>query len=535
MRKSIAVIFTLLILVAFMSGRGATMGPILAADIPSLTGDKSLPVWIYFRDKGFDSSTSIDIALQESKRNLSERVAWRRGKVRSDANLVDERDLPVSGDYIQDVLNTGVRLRTTSRWLNAVSVYANANQIDALLQLPQVHHLERVFCGHRLPVSNSLPIITPTPSPVNTRNDYGPSQGQLEQINSIAAHEAGYAGQGIIVLMLDTGFFKDHVAIPNEQIIAEWDFINDDGNTQNEDTDGETQHNHGTATLTTLGGSWDGELYGPAYQAQFLLGKTEDVSQEEPIEEDWYVAGLEWGESLGADIASSSLGYIDWYTLDDLDGLTAVTTIAVNTAIEYGMIVTTAAGNQGDEGLMAPADAFDVLACGAVNIEGEIASFSSRGPTADGRIKPEVCALGIYTYCASGSDIQGFRYANGTSLSTPLIGGVCAQVLSANPNWTPVQVRHALMSTASQAETPDNDYGWGILDVMAALTLLQGLGDLNQDQELNILDVVLLVNFIVNQVEPTDQELFLGDGNGDGVLDVLDVVSLIGTILSTGP
>jgi subtilisin family serine protease len=188
-----------------------------------------------------------------------------------------------------------------------------------------------------------------------------------------------------------------------------------------------------------------------------------------PIEEDQYVAGLEWGESLGADIASSSLGYIDWYEFEDLDGMTAVTTIAVNTAIENGMVVVTAVGNSGTGGIVVPADAENVIACGAVDSDGNIASFSSQGPTADGRIKPEVCALGVSTYCAGVNSTSAYRYENGTSLATPLVAGAAACVLQAHPDWTPQQVREALMMTASDPENPDNQYGWGIIDVMGTI------------------------------------------------------------------
>jgi subtilisin family serine protease len=178
---------------------------------------------------------------------------------------------------------------------------------------------------------------------------------------------------------------------------------------------------------------------------------------------------LEWGESLGADIASSSLGYIDWYEFEDLDGTTAVTTIAVNTAIENGMVVVTAVGNSGTGGIVVPADSENVIACGAVDSNGNIASFSSQGPTADGRIKPEVCALGVSTYCAGVNSTSAYRYENGSSLATPLVAGAAACVLQAHPDWTPQQVREALMMTASDPENPDNQYGWGIIDVIEAI------------------------------------------------------------------
>ncbi|MBC8479650.1 MAG: S8 family serine peptidase [FCB group bacterium] len=292
----------------------------------------------------------------------------------------------------------------------------------------------------------------------------------------------------------------------------------------------------GPATLTEWGGRRDGQIYGPAYDAEFLLAKTEDRSQEVPIEEDWWVAGLEWGELQGADVASSSLGYIDWYESEDLDGMTAVTTIAADIAIDNGMIIANSAGNRGGNGIVAPADAFGILACGAVDSTGQIASFSSRGPTADGRIKPEVCARGVSTYCASasrdGTDI--YRYASGTSLSAPLIGGACAVILSANPDWTPQQVRYALMSTANNAENPDNSYGWGIIDVMQALQMSFLAGDVDGNEIVNVLDIVMTVNFVLLVEMPTEYQLIQADVNADGDLDVLDIVQIVNIILS-GP
>ena len=420
--------------------------------------------WIFFNDKT-ESESTPDNVFQKTLDNLDNRTRMRRSKVRH-FSLVDNRDIPVPQDYIDEIKYTGVIIRTVSKWLNAVSVSGTIEQLRSISDFPFVKKIDPVYGGKRKsPVQRSLLKSSTEPG----RSDYGPSYDQLDQINVIAAHEAGYTGAGVRVLMLDTGYYTDHEAIHGEQVIAEWDFINNDGETQNEEGDPDSQHNHGTYTLSALGGRFDGELYGPAYEAEFLLAKTEDVSQEVPIEEDQYVAGLEWGESLGADIASSSLGYIDWYEFDDLDGMTAVTTIAVNTAIENGMVVVTAVGNSGAGGIVVPADAENVIACGAVDSDGNIASFSSQGPTADGRIKPEVCALGVSTYCAGVNSTSAYRYENGSSLATPLVAGAAACVLQAHPDWTPQQVREALMMTASDPENPDNQYGWGIIDVIEAI------------------------------------------------------------------
>ena len=198
--------------------------------------------------------------------NLTEKTKQRRSKTRGSI-LVDERDIPVHDEYIEQIRNSGLSIRTTSKWLNAVSVSGPIDQLYRIGTSTFIKKIDPVLGGKRKdPVQKSLF----KPAEKSGRNDYGSSFDQLDQINAIAAHEAGYTGTGVRVLMLDTGYYTDHEAIPDDQIIAEWDFINNDGETQNEDNDDESQHNHGTYTLSALGGRFDGELYGPAFEAEFL-------------------------------------------------------------------------------------------------------------------------------------------------------------------------------------------------------------------------------------------------------------------------
>lgn len=274
--------------------------------------------------------------------------------------------------------------------------------------------------------------------------------------------------------MLDTGFRKSHQAFRNARLLAEWDFVNGDGDVQQDLSDpNDYSDAHGTGTWSVLGGFSPGQLFGPAYGADFLLAKTETTSFERPIEEDYWVAGIEWAESLGAEVISSSLGYTDWYTFADMDGRTAVTTRAADRAVSLGVVVVNAAGNERDEPwghIIAPADGFGVVAVGAVNAGGRIAPFSSPGPTFDGRTKPEVCALGVDDWMAAngadGSDTYG--RASGTSFATPLVAGAVALILEAHRDWTPRRVRSALLGTAERNLRPDNNYGWGIIDATSA-------------------------------------------------------------------
>ena len=506
-------------------------GKVIRRKMKNLTIEDRKKVWIYFTDKGIFSNEKYISALIIAERDLNPRSKWRRSKVRT--SIVDFYDIPVNSIYIDSILSTGANLRVTSKWLNAISIEAKLSQISRIANFPFVYKIEIVLSGKRNPIQKEkiLEKGIKVNQPDGLILNYGNSYDQLNQINVVAAHEAGYKGQGIIVLMLDTGYYTEHEAINKDQIIAEWDFINDDSTTQNEPGDSLYQHNHGTYTLSALGGSKDGMLYGPAFEANFILAKTENVPVEEPIEEDWYVAGLEWGESLGADVSSSSLGYIDWYDFNDLDGNTAVTTVAVDRAIANGMICVTAAGNEGTSGIIAPADADSVISVGAVDTSGNLASFSSHGPTADSRIKPEVVARGVSTYCASASGLDYYINTSGTSLSTPLVGGSIAVILSAHPDWTPMMVREVLLMTADNSDNPDNLYGWGLIDIMAAINYEFLHGDVDRDGNVRVTDIVQIVRFILILDIPNEYEQWAANVNGDGSIDISDIINIINIIL----
>jgi subtilisin family serine protease len=266
-----------------------------------------------------------------------------------------------------------------------------------------------------------------------------------------------------------------------------------------------------------------------------VLAKTEDVPTETPIEEDFYVAGLEFVEAHGADIATSSLGYIDWYTQNDMNGVTAVTTIAVNIATANGLICFTAAGNEGHDSnpatntLIAPADALQVISCGAVDNTGAIASFSTDGPTVDGRVKPELLAMGVSTATVNSTNTSGISGVSGTSLSTPLLAGAAACILQARPDFTVNSLRAALFATASRSDSnglhPDPLFitGYGIARAFAATQVPPPCpGDLNNSGSVDSSDIgTMLGEFgICAQCA--------GDLNYDGTVDASDLGTLLG-------
>ncbi|NQT63094.1 MAG: S8 family serine peptidase [Candidatus Marinimicrobia bacterium] len=493
--------------------------------------DENHPYWVFFHDKEVTDQASFNPAEHEFP-HLSQRALDRRA-LRGTVTGPTYEDLPVPAIYIDEILGADVKVRTVSRWLNAVSIQATSDYIEELDGNTIVKKTKRIHKVSKRVIKRN----TRDDEVYLEDSDYGASFDQNEQINAVNAHELGYTGTNIWLLMLDTGFYTDHLVFQQERIVAEYDFIQGDSITSNQEGDSSNQHNHGTAVASAAGGFIDGELRGTAYECKFLLAKTEIFGEEIEAEEDFYVAALEWGEALGADIASSSLGYLDWYAYEDLDGETAITTRGIDYAVSLGMVCVTAAGNEGNSSwyyVIAPADADSVIAVGAVDEFNETPSFSSHGPTSDGRIKPEVLARGVATFCAGTLSTEAFLSATGTSMSTPLVAGACALILEAHPNWTPMMVREALMMTADGNTSPDNTRGFGLIDVMAALDYDFGIvaGDVSGDDELNISDAVLLLEWVLSEAEISEVQFEVADINDDLQVNILDIVVLVEWILT---
>lgn len=501
-------------------------------------------VWVFFTDKQLSDERTRRDALSRRMLDLTPRAQRRRALRRISPGLVDDRDLEVPALYVAGVKAVGAKLRHTSRWLNAVSVEANGDQIARVAALSFVRLVQPVAKATRLrppegPVEGS-------PGQRGGAAWYGNSYDQLVQINVTGAHDAGYTGTGIVIGVLDTGFNRTHTAFNQTTggahpvvVIDEYDFVDDDPIASQEGGDPSGQADHGTYILGTLGAFHPTVLVGAAYNAEFLLAKTENVPIEVPAEEDDYVAGLEWVEAQGADLATSSLGYIDWYSQSDLDGQTAVTTIAVNIATDNGMPCCTASGNQGndfDPGTsthIAPADAFQVLSCGAVDADGFIAFFSSDGPSADGRVKPEVLARGFYTNTVAASDNTSIVGVAGTSLSTPLVAGGVALIVQAHPDWTVDKIRRALFHTAQDFvpnATFDPYYarGYGIIDVGAAIAFVHG--DIDGDGLANGGDIQPFVDALLGTNGDFD-ETRRSDCDANGGVELADAVIFVSDLL----
>ena len=482
-----------------------------AARAPQVLSDRSLGVlrtegrsvlWVYFTDKGERDAASFVRALGDAGRRVTERARKRRAKETGGRFVPDYYDLSVAPAYVDAVERTGAATRHVSRWLNGMTVEATEAEARLIAALPFVRIITPALRSRRTATLPSEPLVPwegmggpPSPRPGSEQAPRLPMEGEgsaptlpkpinfgasftpLNAIGAIAAFDSGWSAATITVAMFDAGFDKTHNATSPLIRIAEYDFIFHDGETANQAGDVSGQWDHGTGTWSVLGGYYPNNMVGPAYNARFLLAKTEDIRSETPIEEDNWVAAAEWADSIGVDVVSASLAYLDFdgtvndYTYANLNGHTTVVTLAALLAARRGIVIATAMGNEGPApgSLWAPADADSVISCGAVDSGNTIAGFSSRGPTSDGRTKPEVVAQGVATPWAVAGSPSVVAAASGTSLSTPLIGGAAALVREAHPEWTAAQVRQALMSTADKTGAPDNNYGSGRIDIIKAI------------------------------------------------------------------
>jgi serine protease AprX len=453
--------------------------------------------WIIFTDKGeFKPTDEVNPgskAYKKGKELLTERAIERRLKVLPEDKLIDFGDLPMNNTYISQIEKLGINILAKSRWFNGVSAYMTKDQMGKVKKLDCVAYIKAVNKLYKQDIKSLAPlecneryenVLFRQKLEKNVYN-YGKSYDQLSLINVQRVHNIGITGKGVLVASLDDGFdWKNHEALKDLNIIEEYDFVNEDRNTADEldqkYEDKKEQGAHGTATLSSMAGFKEGKLIGPAFGSDFLLAKTEYVPTETPMEEDFWLEAAEWVESKGADIITSSLVYktFDYpysnnsYKYEDFDGKTAITTLAGERAAYLGIVVLNAIGNYQQTAIPSLGSASDgdsIIAVGAVSGNGNIAFFSSNGPTSDGRIKPDVCAQGVYVYVASKEKSNTYEYSNGTSFSAPLTAGVCALILSAHPEFTPMQVRDALRNTANNASTPNNILGWGVIDAYNAI------------------------------------------------------------------
>lgn len=434
--------------------------------------------WVQFTDKN-DSPYSID-APEEY---LSQRALDRRARL---GIAIDEYDIPVNPQYLQAVADCGATLINPSKWLNGVSIYASSSTIidaiNALDFVEVVRNCENHPEAQLRKEENLSFEMKNSGLARNAKDFYGGAHDQVYQLKVNQLHDMGYDGTGVVIAVLDGGFEGTdiHSCFDNMRqegrLLGTRDFVYGS-------TSVYTQSTHGTSCLSTMGAYDPNNMVGTAPKASYYLFHTEDGDQENIIEEYNWVSGAEYADSLGVDVCSTSLGYIDFdmsqwnHPLEHYDGHTAPMTIGAEIAASRGIICMNSAGNEYDGycTLGIPADAEHILTVGAVDANGNRADFSSVGPTYDGRIKPDVMAMGEDTYVASGNPggwWGDYYNGSGTSFSCPVLAGAVACLRQAFPYASVQEICDVVRQCGNRADNPDSKYGYGIPDFSAAFEVL---------------------------------------------------------------
>ncbi len=429
--------------------------------------------FVSFTDKGQTGQPAL------SERAVAQRAKWHIA--------LDELDEPVNATYLDSLRRMGIKVHHTSRWFNGATVEMSTTKAAQVEGLSFVSEVEMTR-------DDSDPIYSPRKriqkselrsqvSEVRIQTNW--TDDQLALYNLPALHEVGFEGQGILMTVCDGGFYKANTlsCFRQSQELGHFDFTDD-----TDDFYGRTG-THGTECLSTISGIQDG-YYGAATRANYYLMRSEESNTESPKEMDNLVAALEKADSLGVNIFSVSLGYAlfdnEAWSLNkrtDLDGVTTRVSRAATIAARKGMLVCVAAGNDGNGSwrtISAPADADSVLTVGAVSTDSLIGSFSSYGPSSDGRVKPEVCAVGVQATLIypNGTIVT----SNGTSFATPLLAGMAASLWSALPDENAMQIRERIIRSAHLYPGQDakNQMGYGIPDAWKAYTMPTPMEGLEQ-------------------------------------------------------
>ncbi len=486
--------------------------------------------WVYFTGKP-QSATYLSNPLTM----LSQRALDRRTRLNI---ALDIKDVPVDDNYVTQIdQSAGINVLAKSKWLNAVHVQGLQAYIQNLLSLGFVDRIE--FANKNIGViTGPAPFVwtvSSTDSNRLTTFDYGAGTNQIQMLHGEVMHQQNYTGEGILLAVIDAGFEEVNTAslfqhlFQNNKIIDVYNFPDNNTNVYQRSM-------HGSGVLSTIAAKSNGVLVGTAPDVSVALYISEDVNQEMPIEESYWAEAAERADSLGVDVINTSLGYTTFdradynYTMADLDGQTSFVSRAATIAVSRGINVVVSAGNSGYQGsswpkVGMPGDVATVITVGAVDANRMRASFSSIGPTADERIKPDVMAQGQGTAVYSSGQIQNL---NGTSFSSPVMAGMVACMVQAYPNKTPAEIKQDLISISDRFNNPDNEYGFGIPDFSQYQIVSVTNNDIKSFQLYPnpAQDVVY-----VNSDEPTSYQLFNLDGKlvkqGQAISSGIDISRLV--------
>ena len=460
---------------------------------------------------------------------LSQRALDRRQKQNIEINI---QDLPVNGNYVAAIGDTGAEVYFRSKWFNAVLVQCDASLISSIEDLSFVREVEYVGPGAKLGPSQIIPSKLQDGQTKTGRSNNRVKQEASEFQNNLLGvdilHQEGITGEGIIIAIMDSGFpGVDDLSsfghlFDNDKIIHAYDYVGGQADVYR-------YSGHGTKVFSLLGAYDQGSFVGTAYDSEYMLFITEDDCGpcEHRIEEYNWVFAAEYADSAGVDVLNSSLGYNLFedpsmsYTQDQMDGNTAIISIASDIAYSKGMLVVSASGNEGANSwgiVTAPADAHNIISVGNMASNGSAASSSSGGPTADNRIKPELVALGssVKVISSTGNIVSG----GGTSYSSPQIAGLGALIWQAYPDLTASDIRFLLMQTASNANNPNNEIGYG-LPSYAALENFIAFSDSDESFKLfpNPVDQDNLELRVNNPSDIPAVNLTIYDSNGKQMLN----------------
>ena len=445
----------------------------------SFVGFAQQDAWVYFTDKPDAVTYLANPLTMLTQKSLDRRTAQNIA--------LDVKDVPVYPSYISQITNaTGITVMAKSKWLNALHIRGSVENIQQLTSFTFVNNIQfadktlNTSASARTTSTNQFQAVNKTLETQITFA-YGNSSNQIEMLGGDLLHEQDFTGTGITIAVLDAGFPGVDTAVPFQRLFTN-NLILGGYNYVNQSTNFYTGGTHGTLVLSTMGGYVENSLVGTAPDASYYLFVTEDVTSENPVEESYWVEAAEEADRLGVDIITTSLGYFTYdnpnysYTYEDMNGITSFASRGADIASSRGIICVTSAGNSGataNPHVAVPAEAINTLAIGAVDAAGLYASFSSIGPSFDGRVKPDVVAQGVQAVVSDPSGNIGT--ANGTSFSGPITAGMVACLWQALPTKTNAEIIQIIKESASIYNTPTPQLGYGIPNYNTALSTTLGI------------------------------------------------------------
>ena len=430
----------------------------------------------------FEDKENVEAALENPISILTQKAIDRKLLHNTP---IDARDVPVNEAYITAIKNIfGITVFAKSKWMNCVYVRGDLENLETLEGLSFVSHVE--FADKSLNLGPIIGGVTEDKFFIENQTksivyDYGAATNQVEMIAANFLHQQDFTGTGIDVAVLDSGF-PGVLTNPAFETLRDQGRLLDTYNFITREETADTSSSHGSKTFSDIGGYLENEFVGTAPGASFYLYVTEDVTQENPVEEAWWVEALERADSLGVRIVNTSLGYQDYdnpaytHSYEDLDGFTTIAARGANHAFEKGMLLLTSAGNDGQSfGFIAtPADAPGCFSIGAVDQEGVYAGFSSFGPNSSGLRKPDVMAQGVSAAVVDQNGAVDFN--SGTSFSSPIMAGAIASLWQSRPEATNAQIMQIVRASAHLFDNPTDLMGYGIPNFEIAYNALQILG-----------------------------------------------------------